>query len=987
MNILGKPPRHSLFVPTLVVGICCLLIIAGGVGFYQLREKALENEVHQNLTAIADLKLGQLLRWQEERLRDGRDLQGDPVFSDFLERWRANPQDSVLTRSLRNKFAALCGVNGYYAAGLLNGNGKVLLGFGDFNWSLCDGYGGLLNQARSSRTPVMSGIHRSREGGKIHLSVITPIGRGSAIETDPTREAFLLYVINPDVRLYPMIQHWPTPSPSGETLLLERDGAQVVYLNELRHRSNTALTFKMPTNNTDFVGGMAVRGVTGVVSGVDYRGIPVLAAVHKVPGSSWILVAKLDRKEGVAPLRRLFFAVFLTVIALVAFASLGLFLWERNMRARQYRDLWNLEKERAELADGLRQSEARFRALFDSMTEGVALYELVKGPDGEFKDCRFLQVNPAFTRLTGFKELAVRGRLASEIYASSAPLYQEIGNNIIRTGATTTFEIPAPATNKILRVSAFYAQNNVFASVFEDITEQKNTQLILSGERDRLLVTLRSIGDAVITTDIEGRVTLMNQVAEVLTGWTLDQAVGHSLPEVFEIFNEETGERCEDPVERVLRTGRIVGLANHTKLRARQGLEYVIADSGAPIKDLNQKTIGVVLVFRDITSQSKIDMALVNAQKLESLGLLAGGIAHDFNNLLSGLFCFIDLALMYSNKDDHEKLRKSLKSALEVFERAKGLGRQLLTFAKGGAPIRHLQPVGSLLQKTVTFALSGSCVVPVFSLPSDLWECEFDENLISQVFDNITINARQAMSEGGTFDVTAKNVNLESDSRGIPLGNYILITMRDHGPGIPIKDLPRVFDPFFTTKTKGSGLGLSTSYSIVQRHEGLLSVESSLGEGATFNIWLPARPGMKQQMVSEEASKPQRGSGRVLIMDDEEYMRIALGHSLELLGYVVKTAATGEEAQECVRHALLNKVPFQFAILDLTIPGGMGGKEAAPVLHALDSELQLIVSSGYSDHPVMSNPRAYGFVASIGKPYKQQDLALLLEGLGSRRES
>ena len=513
-----------------------------------------------------------------------------------------------------------------------------------------------------------------------------------------------------------------------------------------------------------------------------------------------------------------------------------------------------------------------------------------------------------------------------------------------------------------------------FITIIQDITDRKIAEESLVAEKERLAVTLRSIGDAVIATDIHGRIVLMNKVAETLTGWQLSEALGRPLTEVFVIIDELSRRPCENPVEKVIKTGSIVTLENHPLLVARDGRELIVSDSGAPIRDRESVTVGVVLVFRDDSEKQRARDTMRKAEQLESLGVLAGGIAHDFNNLLGGLFGYLDLA-RESIRGDHDAAR-NLDKAFSVFGRAKDLTAQLLTFAKGGAPARKTRSLPPLINDTVRFALSGSVVKALFRIDPDLRPCDIDENQMSQVLDNITINARDAMPRGGAITVSA--VNLSADTP-LPLtlkpGAYVRISVSDQGTGIGPDHLPHIFDPFFTTKQKGSGLGLAVCYSIIKRHEGSIEVESELGKGSTFHIYLPVSARAMAAEPVGNVSYVHKGSGRVLIMDDEDYIRDIATSMLSSMGYDVASASCGEEAIEMFAEAKKQEHPYRLVILDLTIPGGMGGKETKDCIRSLSDKVKIVASSGYSDDPVIARPGEHGFDASIMKPYKKTELA------------
>lgn len=369
--------------------------------------------------------------------------------------------------------------------------------------------------------------------------------------------------------------------------------------------------------------------------------------------------------------------------------------------------------------------------------------------------------------------------------------------------------------------------------IVTDITDLKTVRDSLESEKERLAVTLRSIGDGVISVDTAGRVVLLNKVAEQLCGWSQEEASGRPLAEVFPIVNETTHASIKNPVDEVLATGRIVELANHTVLVSRDGTERIIADSAAPIRDAAGAILGVVLVFRDMTQKKEIEEELFRARKLESLGVLAGGIAHDFNNLLTGILGNISMARMIV-AEDHEAY-PLLDRAQRASDRARDLTQQLLTFSRGGAPMKKVTSLAHLLIDSATFALRGANVRCSFAIPDELWPVEVDPGQMSQVVNNLVINADQAMPEGGVLTVRAENVP--------PAGRHgrrVRIEFIDAGVGIPEKYLSRIFDPYFTTKQQGSGLGLATVYSIIRNHDGEIRVSSQPGTGTVFTVELPA---------------------------------------------------------------------------------------------------------------------------------------------------
>ena len=513
-------------------------------------------------------------------------------------------------------------------------------------------------------------------------------------------------------------------------------------------------------------------------------------------------------------------------------------------------------------------------------------------------------------------------------------------------------------------------------SMAQLLNESKEAEKVLKNSEENLRITLNSIGDAVITTNVEGIITNLNPVAEGLTGWSFTEAEKKPLTDIFQIINEETNEIVQNPVKLVIEARKPVELSNASKLIAKNGNEYLITDSGAPIFDLEGNITGIVVVFRDVTEKHKIEQERLNISKLEAIGLLAGGIAHDFNNLLTGLFGNIELAKKFLSTG--HKSQKYIESAERSMEMATSLTKQLLTFSKGGDPMKESLFIGETIIEMAEFSLRGSNVKLQKDVASDLWPVEVDKGQLNQVISNLTINAQQAMPSGGTISISATNIEIEKD-------RYVQITVHDEGEGIPSQLLEKIFDPYFTTKEKGHGLGLASVYSIVHKHNGLIMVDSIVGQGTDFTVRLLAIDDQcTRALEATKEIKYMPTPARILIMDDEEVILEVLGEILTTFGHKADFATDGKEAITKYKISYEEGNPYDLVITDLTVPGGMGGEAAAEGIAKIDSEAKVIVSSGYSNSPVMANYQAYGFKARVQKPYNIDELkkaiTLVLKG-------
>jgi PAS domain S-box-containing protein len=635
------------------------------------------------------------------------------------------------------------------------------------------------------------------------------------------------------------------------------------------------------------------------------------------------------------------------------------------------------ERKRAEVA--LRESEARYRAIFDRSINCVFIHDF---------QGNFLDANDAALNLLGYQRHEIESlNLIDIIEESQVDAALEAMQEILGTGFQRRFnefkmrrkdggEVYVETEGTLLfRGGRPYA----IQGTARDITDRKLAQRALWEDRELLAVTLRSIGDGVIATDIGDRILLMNKAAESLTGWGEEEASGRPFGEIFRLVDERTHEPAGDAVRKVIEGGGVVTMPARNVLLAKNGTERAVACSGSPIRDRGGRIIGAVIVFSDITETRKMEEELQRAQKLESIGVLAGGIAHDFNNILTAVLGNLSLARLHAKPGDelHELLAEAAKAA----SIAKDLTFQLLTFSKGGAPIKKVASIEELLVHTTDFALRGSNVRGTFDIQEDLWSIECDIGQIAQVIHNLVINAKQAMPDGGTVEVAAKNVVIgEADRLPLKAGPHVRLSIRDHGVGIEREHIPMIFDPYFTTKQRGVGLGLTTTYTIVSRHGGYIQVESKVGSGTVFDVYLPST-GKKSRKSRSSMRDPrqEKGRGRVLLMDDEELVRRVAGTLLRSLGYDVVEVAGGVEMIEAYVKAREGGTPFDAVIMDLTVPGGMGGKEAIVKLLEIDPSARAIVSSGYSNDPVMAHYRKHGFKGVVAKPYEIDELSETLQ--------
>ncbi len=513
--------------------------------------------------------------------------------------------------------------------------------------------------------------------------------------------------------------------------------------------------------------------------------------------------------------------------------------------------------------------------------------------------------------------------------------------------------------------------------IITDITERKRMEEALRKDEEFIRNILNSVDEAFIVIDRDYRIITANK-AYCLTV-SCDDVIGKHCYEISHKRNlpcYDAGEECA--VRTVFETGR-PHASVHTH-KDDEGRIIHVETKAFPIKDGSGNIISAIETINNITEKLLLEDERLKTQKLEAIGTLAGGIAHDFNNLLQGVFGYISLAKL--SADQKEKSIAALEQAEKALHLSVNLTSQLLTFSKGGKPIKQRTDLRQMIENAARFALSGSRSDYLLDISDDLWAADAESGQIGQVVQNIVLNADQAMPEGGHVEISAKNI--EAPARDLPQGlkdgRYVKISIKDNGVGIPQQYLAKIFDPYFTTKEKGSGLGLATSYSIVKNHSGLIEVQSLPGKGSTFVIYIPAAATVETKPIVADATRP-ACKGRILVMDDDEVVRMVAGELIRALGHDVDFAEHGDAAIIKYKTAREAGVPYDIVIMDITVRGGMGGVETIQKLREIYPDVKAIVSSGYSDNFMAAEYKKIGFRSFLKKPYNIEELRDMLNAL------
>lgn len=624
---------------------------------------------------------------------------------------------------------------------------------------------------------------------------------------------------------------------------------------------------------------------------------------------------------------------------------------------------------RLQAEEALRQTTQKLQTVINASPLAIYVLDL---------EGRLQMWNPAAERIFGWRQEEAMGQRLPIVPEDKSEEFQSLFHRALEGKLLAGIELTRRKKDgSLIEISLYTAplhddqgQVTGVMSLAADVTERRRAEEEIRKAHDSLENVFASSVDAIGTVDRHGNIIQWNKAAEEMFGYPFEEFRGKRS---FDLY--------ADPAElgvMITQLRRRGYLRNYEiSMRKKDGSDFPCSLSIRMLRDLDNRATGSIAVARDLSELKMLEVERQRFSRMEAIGTLAGGIAHDFNNILTAIIGNISLAML--DLQIKGQAQERLAEAELACQQAQNLSRQLLTFSKGGAPIKKIVSVKEIATESASFACRGSRVNYQTSLPDDLWAVEADPGQISQVLHNLVINAIQAMPNGGMVRILGENLVVETGSElTIDPGKYVKISIQDEGIGISADHLSKIFDPYFTTKQMGSGLGLATSYSIIKNHRGHISVESKLEKGTTFNVYLPASDQQVTQQLKEDPELIS-GKGKILVMDDEPMVREVLGKMLLTMGYEVESAQDGAKAIELYTRAQDTGDPFVTVILDLTVPGGMGGKEVMARLLKIDSQVKAIVSSGYSDDPVMANFQRYGFTDVIAKPYRISELDKVLK--------
>ena len=989
-----------------------LVLIALGMSLFRLHQRNLRRKIDDELAAVTKLKVDQIAAWRQERLADAAIITESPFFREGMQSWLGR-SDPVTTGKLRTRLLSFQTYNHYVDVFVVDIRGNILYSLSGRKGPTEPGDFSAVRAAFAGRRPALSDLHADSDDPAPRMEVFAPLFN----EHDGRPFGAVILFCDARQFLFPLIQSWPTPSDTAETLLVRKDGDGVLFLNDLRHRKGAALTLRFPLTRTDSPAVRAVTGNGGIFRGKDYRGVDVLSDSMPVPGSPWFLVAKIDAAEAFASFR---FEEFLQLglLLLLVGGIGGIFLYTRQREEKsRFRRLFEAEASRLKY-------ETRYRALFESTSDALMLLD-----DGGFFDC-----NQATLALFGCRD---KSEFCGHQTSDFSPPVQPDGTDS-KTAAKERMALAVENgshhfewVHKRLGGGTFPADVLFTRLVFEDRMVLQATVRDISGHRRAEDLAKARLRLAAAPNGTPSKV-LMRMALDEMEGLTGSSIGFYHLVEAdqetidLQTWSTNTmgkmcsaeGEGSHYPMSKagvwadcvrqkkalvhndfpsvqgkkgfpaghaaitreltvpILREGKVVavlGVGNKTS-------DYDEFDAEAVVS-LGDFSWEIALRRRAEEEKAGMQAELMHSQKMETVGRLAGGVAHNFNNMLWVILGFTELAMKRLASAD--PIRPLLEEVRKAALRSVDVTRQLLTFSRRQTVEPVVLELNDVVEKmkNMLAQILGEGIVLEWNPGEGLWPIQADPVQLDQILANLAVNARDAMEGGGRVVVETKNVNLSEDfladhTRFVP-GHHILLSFKDTGHGMAKDVLDHLFEPFFTTKKvgRGTGLGLAMIYGIVNQSHGTIKAESEPGKGTAFSIYFPRFVGNPTEAVLPESTETPKGRGEWVLLVEDEPAALKMAESMiQSLGYKVLSAGNPMEA---LRLAEAHRDDIQLLLTDVIMPG-MNGRELAAKVQAIKPGIKCLFMSGYSGEILDLQGLGEEGVHLLRKPFTEKQLATAL---------
>ncbi len=980
----------------LAIYVLVLLGISLSGWLYMKKQVADETaRINHNLNAIAELKVQQILNWRNERLGDANTVFNSKSIAKTVKTYLSDPHSPQAQEDMLDWMSGMQKSYNYKAITLYDTKLRPLISVPSIPGTEDESFTSIKSKVLSSDKILIFDLYQEKSGViaiDLTVPVYPPDLRPSTGDASPI--AFIIFEIDPYLFLYPLIQKWPTPSKTAETLLVEKKGDKVLYLNELRHAKGTALKLEKQLNDPNLPAAIALRGREGTFEGIDYRGVSVIAASDSIPGTAWTIIAKMDKTEIYKPLYDRLYVTGLAIVLILIASMLGIggIWWRYNSKVLE-RDI----EARRQSETVLRESEEKFHLLADFTHDWDYWID---------KDNRFVYSSPSCEQLTGYTpeefvnkpELLIdivhkddREKVVSHIndFHASDELSQSEFRILHKDGSVRWIDhVCKPIFNSVSINIGRRASNR-------DITERKKSEALLQRERELYIDLVNTQPAGIYRLRVfpkEARNVSDNPhyVIEMVNN-RFYEILGIE-KEIFKInpgiINEmiHTEDKNGFTAKRIEANTNLIPFSWEGRMNTNAGIKWVHYES-IPRPEENGDVLWTGVIY-DITERRlqeeerrKIEEGLQQTQRLESLGVLAGGIAHDFNNILTAILGNAELALL--DLSDLSPARARIESINKASLRAADLCRQMLAYSgKGRFVIKavDLSEIVEEMSRMLEVSVSKKAILN-FKLAKGLPSIHADVSQIQQVIMNLIINASEAIGENsgaiyietGLIECNREYLHKSQLPSELKEGYYVYLEVADTGCGMDKTTISKIFDPFFSTKFTGRGLGLSAVQGIVRGHKGAMKIYSEPGKGTTFKVLFPITESSPESVftVQKEEDKTWKSSGTVLLVDDEESIR-ALGRLLlERMGFDVMLASDGKDALEIFT---THKDKIRCIILDLTMPH-MDGEQTFRELRLIDPEIPVIMSSGYNEQDVVHRFLGKGLSGFIQKPYRISTLS------------
>ncbi len=932
-------------------------IVWGGLANYDLQKRRVHESWGQQVLGVNKLKVREIEAWLQERRHDGETSRQSVFLRSKLREFLRNPQDARLRQLFSERLSSLCPGDQYGGCYLLDTQGKPLVAVGVKMEGLTATEMSAFEEALRTGRPVLTEIHHdlSKENACLNVMVQIPSSDG------PRKEhlAVMMFCCDLNRYLFPTIRAWPTPSPTAESVLVRRDGDQVLFLNKVRYRPSQPLSIRIPLSHPNLISAMVIHGEEGILEGVNYRGVRVLGAGQRIAGTSWFLVSQVDLDEIEASLRRDGRLTFLVILGFTTMVGMGLG-WLASRHAAR------LQRRQMKAALAHRAMLDRYEQLMHFANDIIVICD---------SEGRIIEANEQACTAYGcsrgeLRRMTMRD-LRAPAFREDLPQYlqklekQRLVRHETRHIRKDGCEFPVEISSTFIetREGAF------ILGIIRDISEREKSQESLR----RLTTAIHQVGEVIIITDREGIIEYVNPAFERVTGYSCEEAIGKT-PRILK--SGRHGEAFYKDVWQTITAGKVWSGRMVNKHKSGRLYEEDVIIS--PVKNAAGQAVNFVAVKRDVTRETALEEQFRQSQKMEAVGRLAGGVAHDFNNILMVIGGYVEMIL--NNLSENDPNTQRANEIRVATERAVALTSQLLAFSRKQVVQPKVLDLNQVLteMEAMVGRLIGENIRFVRNYSHSLGRMKADPTQMQQVVMNLVVNARDAMlSKGGTLTIETHNVEIHqempSNHPGVPVGCYILLSVTDTGGGMSPEVQSHLFEPFFTTKSpgKGTGLGLSTVYGIVKQCSGHILVRSRVNEGATFTVLFPR---CTESIAALQASAPKvlpvGKSETILLVEDERGVRRFARECLESHGYSVFEAEDGREALRICRESAHM---VDLLLSDIVMPG-MSGSDLAVQVQAFFPHVKVVLMSGYSEDRITSEILDEHDIVFMAKPFSANTL-------------